>query len=157
MNLKYVPCSRMALSTPSTERHRFKPLRNLTSYFTDFFSSLSTVGHNMSSSQKYSHGFCGKVAFPSIMNDTSLISGKKKYMFILGKLSLADIKCQQYCSRIPDECGFAASIYKDKMFRIILETGINLAQSALSLQLHPSEPALSNFCDVNKDKEKKMI
>lgn len=78
-------------------------------------------------------------------------------MFILGKLSLADIKCQQYCSRIPDECGFAASIYKDKMFRTILGTGINLAQSALSLQLHPSEPAISNFSDVNKDKEKENL
>lgn len=147
----------MALSTPSTEIHRFKPLRNLAFYFIDFFSSLSTVGGKMSSSQKYSHGFCGKVAFPSIMNDTSLISGKKKYMFILGELSLADIKCQQYCSRIPDECGFAASIYKDKMFRTILGAGINLAQSALSLQLHPSEPTISNFSDVNKDKEKKII
>lgn len=78
MNLKYVPCSRMALSAPSTEMHRFKPLRNLASYFIDFFSSLSTVGGKMNSSQKYSHGLCGKVAFPSIMNDTSLISGKKK-------------------------------------------------------------------------------
>lgn len=68
----------MALSISSTEMHRFKPLRNLAFYFIDFFSSLSTVGGKTSSSQKYSHGFCGKVAFPSIMNDTSLVSGKKK-------------------------------------------------------------------------------
>lgn len=78
-------------------------------------------------------------------------------MFMLGKLSLADMKCQQYCSRIPDECGLAASMYKDKMFRTILGTGISLAQPALHLQSHPSQPAISNFSDVNKDKEKKMI
>lgn len=155
MNLKYVPCSRMVLSTPSTEMHRFKPLRNLAFYFIDFFSSLSTVGGKVISNQKHSHGFCGKVTFASIMNDTSFISGKKKNMFILGKLSLADITCQQYCSRIPDECWFAASIYKDKMFRTFLGTGINLAQAALSLQSHPSQPTVSNFSDVNKDKEKK--
>lgn len=29
------------------------------------------------------------------MNDTSLISGKNKYMSIVGKLYLADNKCQQ--------------------------------------------------------------
>lgn len=68
----------MALSTSSTEMHRFKSLKNLAFYFIDFFSNLSTVGGKMTSSQKYSHGFCGKMAFPSVMNDTSLISGKKK-------------------------------------------------------------------------------
>lgn len=78
MNLKYVPCSHMALLTSSTQMHRLKPLRNLAFYFIDFFSSLSRVGGKMSSSQKYSHGFCGKVAFASMMNDTSLILARKK-------------------------------------------------------------------------------
>lgn len=146
-----------ALSTPSTEMHRFRPFRNLAFYFIDFFSNLSTVRGKMSSSTNYSQGFYGKVTLPTIYEWHKFNIWQEKIHVYARKI----ISCWYLMSAVLQQnhrwmwvC--CQRTQGQSLFRTILGTGIHLAHSALSLQLHPllhSKPAISNLSSVNKDKE----
>lgn len=117
VNLKYAPWSCVGhISTIS----RNIPFRNLAFCFILFLSECWTMRGTIPSSGSYSKKFHGKVALPGIDEWHKLNIRQGKKQSLLGKLPLTDIKCQQCCSWIRGECGLAASIHKDSLFRTIL-------------------------------------